>query len=263
MSATPFGDAYASAYDALYRDKDYAAECDAVEQAWADFAEGSVGRVLDVGCGTGEHALRFARRGYAVTGVDLSEAMLDRARAKADQEPGLDVTFREGDLADLGPALDATDEPFDAAVVLFAVLGYLHANDAIRSALAGLRRALRPGGLLVLDGWYGPAVLTDPPGERVRVLELDDGRTVLRAASGHLDTRRHCCTVDYRLWTLDGDRLADQTEERHTMRFFFPLELEAFLEDAGFEPVALGPFPHLDREPDATSWTFIAAARAV
>ena len=257
----PFGDAYALAYDALYRDKDYDAECEVVERAFAERADGPVRRVLDLGCGTGGHALRLARRGYAVTGVDLSAPMLDRARAKA--EPGLDVAFHQGDIRALDAALGPDAGPFDAAVVLFAVLGYLPANADLQAALAGIRRALRPGGLLVFDGWYGPAVLADPPGERVRVLDVGDGRTVLRSASGTLDPLHHRCTVDYRLWTLDGDRVVAHAEERHEMRFFFPLELALLLEGAGFEAPVLGAFPELDRPPDVGSWTFVAAARAV
>ena len=257
-----FGDAYADAYDALYRDKDYDAECDVLERAFAERADGPVRRILDAGCGTGGHALRLARRGYTVVGVDLSHAMLAHARAKA--EPGLDVAFLAGDLRALPAALAGDgDGGFDAAVVLFAVLGYLVTTDDLRVALAGLRRALRVGGLLVFDGWYGPAVLADPPGERLRVLDGGDGKTVLRAASGVLDPLRHRCTVSYRLWTLDGDRVAGRAEERHEMRFFFPLELEALLTEAGFAAPTVGAFPDLDRPPDAASWTFIAAARAV
>ncbi len=260
MTQDPFGEAYASAYDRLYQDKDYAAEVHAVEAAFETYADGPVRRVLDLGCGTGGHALPLARRGYDVTGIDLSPAMIAQARAKA--EPSLAVTFAQGDLARLDEAVPDAGS-YDAALILFAVLGYLPTNAGLRSALSGVRRALRPGGLLVFDGWYGPAVLADPPGERVRVIDAGDGQTIIRAASGHLDARHHRCTVDYRLWTLDGDRVIAHAEERHEMRFFFPLELDAALDAAGFEPVALGPFPHLDRDIEDGNWTFIAAARAV
>ncbi len=260
MTQAPFGDAYASAYDRLYQDKDYATEVDAVEDAFGTYAAVPVRRVLDLGCGTGGHALPLARRGYDVTGIDLSPAMIAQAKAKA--EAGLTVTFTQGDLRRLDEALPEAGS-YDAALILFAVLGYLPTNADLRAALSGVRRALRRGGLLVFDGWYGPAVLADPPGERVRVIDAGDGRTILRAASGHLDARHHRCTVDYRLWTLEGDRVVAHAEERHEMRFFFPLEIEAALEAAGFEPVALGPFPHLDRDLEDGSWTFIAAARAV
>ena len=72
-----FGAAYASAYDQLYVEKNYASECDMIE---ALLELGGVrrkkGKLLDLGCGTGNHAIPLARRGYEVTGVDLSEDML-------------------------------------------------------------------------------------------------------------------------------------------------------------------------------------------
>jgi hypothetical protein len=61
---------------------------------------------------------------------------------------------------------------------------------------------------------------------------------------------------------MEGDRVVQHAEERHEMRFFFPLELELLLDAAGFELVRLGAFPELDREPDDASWSFLAVARA-
>ncbi|CAN1560963.1 SmtA SAM-dependent methyltransferases [Fimbriimonadaceae bacterium] len=68
--------------------------------------------VLDVGCGTGRHAREFAKRGYRVTGVDLSPGMLAVAREKAD-EAGLDIEFVEADAKTF-----TLDRVFDAAVCL-------------------------------------------------------------------------------------------------------------------------------------------------
>src|SRR5580704_203117 len=58
------------------------------------------GQVLDVGCGTGEHALLAAIRGAKATGVDISPAAIEQARAKA-EERGLDVQFQVEDALDL------------------------------------------------------------------------------------------------------------------------------------------------------------------
>ena len=71
------------------------------------------------------------------------------------------------------------------------------------------------------------------------------------------------CKVSYRLWKIEGERLAGQTEETHRMRYFFPLELDLFLESSGFIPVRLGAFPEFDRDPDTTTWNALAVARAV
>ena len=109
--------------------------------------------------------------------------------------------------------------------MMFAVLGYQHTNAEVLDALATARAHLEVGGLFAFDVWYGPAVLSERPSERVKVIETGDQR-IIRVASGSLDEPNHLCTVDYRLWTLEGDQLVGEVTESHAMRFFFPLELE-------------------------------------
>jgi len=85
VSRTPFASLYAATYDALYRDKDYDGEVALVERLFREHGVGEVSSVLDLGCGTGSHAIRLAARGYEVVGVERSEAMLEVARRKAPQ----------------------------------------------------------------------------------------------------------------------------------------------------------------------------------
>jgi len=79
MSGHVFDKLYAGTYDALYQDKDYEAECDFLQQVFARYAQAPIRAILDLGCGTGGHALPLARRGYALTGVDRSEANASRS----------------------------------------------------------------------------------------------------------------------------------------------------------------------------------------
>jgi len=83
MSDQVFGQVYADQYDFLYSDKDYDAECDLLEEVFRRYRDGNVRTILDLGCGTGNHAIRLARRGYEVTGVDRSPEMLAKAEWKA------------------------------------------------------------------------------------------------------------------------------------------------------------------------------------
>jgi SAM-dependent methyltransferase len=101
-------------------------------------------RVLDVGTGTGELALRAARAGADVTGVDISEPLVDQARAKAAHE-GLPAAFDLGDAQRL-PYADAS---FDVAASCF---GVIFAPDA-RSVGRELARVVRAGGRLGLSTW--------------------------------------------------------------------------------------------------------------
>src|SRR5438552_12483490 len=93
----PFGVAYANAYDLLYHDKDYDAECDLVEAIVARYGVGPTRKVLDLGCGTGTHAVRLAKHGYDVVGVDRSSGMVRIAKEKLGRRR-LPLRFVRGDV---------------------------------------------------------------------------------------------------------------------------------------------------------------------
>src|SRR4029077_2882671 len=128
---------YATAYDALYAEKDYPGECDLLEQVFTTYAARRVSSILDLGCGTGLHAHELARRGYEVVGIDRSEAMLERARSVPTS-----ATFLQGDVRSVD-----LDRRFDAVVLLFAVLGYQVSDSDVLAALKTARRHLGQGGL--------------------------------------------------------------------------------------------------------------------
>jgi hypothetical protein len=93
-------------------------------------------------------------------------------------------------------------------------------------------------------------------------MEAPDAQ-VIRVAAGDLDVRHHLCAVRYHMWRIEDGRLAAEVREQHRMRYFFPLELELFCTQAGFELVRLGGFPDLEREPDEGTWNVGVVARAV
>ena len=252
-----FGRTYADAYDLLYHDKDYTTECDLIERVFQTYGDSAIQSVLDLGCGTGNHAIPLAQRGYEVVGIDRSESMLARAwRKAASLSDGCDAAFHQGDIRSVD-----LQRHFDAVLMMFAVMGYQLENADVLSALRTAHRHLRSGGLLIFDVWYGPAVLHQRPSQRVKVIPTPEGK-MLRASSGELDIRRHLCMVHFHVWRLEGERLVAETEESHLVRYFFPLELELFLECSGLAPVRLGTFPEFDQDPDETTWDVLGVGRA-
>ena len=255
MSST-FGSAYSDAYDLLYSDKDYKAECDVIETLFHRYSKIPVSTILDLGCGTGSHAFALSSRGYDVVGIDRSEGMLAVAQQRLSNEKGK-VRFQQGDIRTIDPG-----QQFDAALIMFAVLGYQVENNDVLSALQTARRNLKPGGLLLFDIWYGPAVLRERPSDRVKVIPTKTGK-ILRVASGGLDVAHHTCDVRFRLWKLAEGQVVTEIEETHRMRYFFPLELSLFLSCSGFHLIRLGAFTDFDRDPDESTWSAMVVAQAV
>jgi SAM-dependent methyltransferase len=109
--------------------------------------------LLDLGCGPGLYAERLTRLGFAVTGVDISRRSLTYAEAKA-KESGLSIRYLCCDYTRL-----AFEAEFDLCILIYDDYGVLSPENR-RKVLGNARRALRKGGLLILDA-YTPARLRD------------------------------------------------------------------------------------------------------
>lgn len=105
-------------------------------------------RVLDVACGTGKHAIALVQRGYDVTGVDLSLAMVERARANAAAEGVDGLKFS---VAGFGMLAERTEGDFDALLCLGNSLPHALTEEALHTTLDDMAAVLRPGGLLLIQ----------------------------------------------------------------------------------------------------------------
>ncbi len=102
-------------------------------------------RLLDLACGSGVHALRLARRGIEVVGLDIAPSLVRYCTEQAAAEELENVTFVEGDMRAL-----TYQEEFDALVVLSTSFGFFD-DETNRRVLDGIARALKPGGRVLLQ----------------------------------------------------------------------------------------------------------------
>jgi SAM-dependent methyltransferase len=251
-----FNEPYASAYDAMYAEKDDVAECDAVIALFRRHGDGKISRLLDLGCGTGRHASELARRGFDVIGVDFSEAMLARARKHMHSGKG-SLDFKQGDARSY-----RSGKPCDAVLMNFNVLGYMSSNQDFAASLTTARANLRAGGIFLTDFWYGPAVVFDPPGERLREIGAGDTKILRYSTSVH-EPDRQCIRITIRVVEVQQGQVRSDSEEIHTVRYFFPIELESALQSHGFRLAALTAYPDIEKPPDASHWQAALCAVAV
>lgn len=163
--------------------------------------------VVDVGCGRGRHVRILARRGYRVTGVDLSDESIAEARRQAASE-GLSerVSFQIGDMRE--PVCSGCA---DGVVNLFTSFGYFQEDAENERALRAMVTALRPGGWFVQDFLNAPLVVESlEPSERetaegVAIRErrwVEEGR-VNKEITLEKDGRTETFRESVRLFTLD------------------------------------------------------------
>ena len=250
---------YAEWYDLFYADKDYGAEAAFVDQVLREHGA-TGGTLLEIGCGTGAHAVPLAAKGWRVCGIDSSEDMLALARQRFERSGDESLAAIELHQAD-ARSFDL-GRRFDSAVSLFHVMSYQANPGDLDAALRAARRHLRPGGLFLFDFWFGPAVLAQKPEPRVRTVASERYRVVRRATPQHhegdrtVDVNYHFDVVDLKL----GER--HEVDELHRMRYLFPEELTRLAEDAQFGVESLAEWM-TRRAPSGQTWNACAVFRAM
>jgi SAM-dependent methyltransferase len=242
----------------LYKEKDYEAECDFLEELFRRYHGRGIKNILDLGCGTGGHALPLARRGYKVHGIDLSVTMTAIAKDKANVQ-GLSerIWFETGNIQNVN-----LGKKFDAVICMFAVIGYQISNEELFAVLQNVRKHLKPKGLFICDFWYGPAVLKERPTERIKILNEKEDR-IMRIARPEIDTQKNVVVVSYHLLRLRGIKLLEETRESHEMRYLFKPEIDFMLSQAGMQLVHFCPFGSPEQEAGEETWNVAAIAQAV
>ncbi len=235
---------------------------------WGDFAEEMAGRVLalaaehglseihhivDVACGTGVAAARFAGAGYRVTGVDRSPQMLAQARKRI-AEAGLPgVTLVEADMRDF-----TLDEPADLVTCMYDSLNYLLEEDDLLAAFRCAAAVLRAGGLYVFDM---NTVFGLAEGWGSRNFIRYDGDDCFIVGRTCWDYERSINTLTFHGFIRRG-QLWERFVETHVQRGYPVAAIRALLEQASLAVLNIrDPFADGAGEPGAKTGRVLVVAR--
>ena len=211
-------------------------ECDFLEQ---ELQFNKSRRILDVGCGTGRHAIELAKRGYTITGIDLSESLLTKARQKA-LDNKVQVDFLQQDARHL-----TFDQEFDAAIMLceggFPLMETDEMNFAI---LQQVTAALKSPGKFVFTTLNGLFPLFHSVEEFLA--DPAEGNDTYRDNKFDLMTFR-----DYKITEVEDD-LGNKKVLETNERYYVPSEITWLLKSLGYRSVEifaanLGTFSRQDR----------------
>jgi SAM-dependent methyltransferase len=208
-----FGEPVAERYDERYDHLTDPAVVDPIVDFLADLARR--GTALELGIGTGRIALPLAQRGVAVHGIDLSEAMVARLRAKPGAEQ-IDVTI--GDFATT--TVDAT---FSVAYLVANTIMNLTTQDEQVACFRNVATHLEPGGCFVIEVLV-PGLRRLPPGETFQLFDVSP----THVGFDEYDVARQGL-ISHHYWIEDGK------VERFSppFRYVWPAELDLMAQLAG------------------------------
>lgn len=205
----------AELYDAIYfAFKDYATEAaDIARRIRVEHPRART--VLDVACGTGEHAKLLAEQhGFEVDGVDLNAEFLRLARLKHPAGRFYEADMREFDLPGR----------YDAVICMFSSIGYVKTLPELERALRNFRRHLAPDGIVLVEPWFPPEAVS--AGHKSTRTAEANGVHVERVATTDIDGRLFLLRFDYTI--REGDRVRHTTELHELGLFTRDETLQAF-----------------------------------
>lgn len=236
---------YSMYYDLLYKDKNYKAEAQFIVDLIKKNHPGAK-TILNLGCGTGQHDLFLADAGFSVTGIDLSEEMIKIAKTKNSSSK---CNFIHGDARSL-----ELDTKFDVVISLFHVLSYQTSNRDVSNFFNTIYSLLTDGGISIFDYWYGPAVLSIKPEQRIKEFD-SSGMQITRRAMTEMNYLANIATVNYDIIVKDKTiNTIKEIQEKHPMRYFFSPELLMFTEIAGLNQIHQAAWMTQSTSPSDQTW---------
>ena len=218
--------AFASVYDRLMNNVDY----DKWAQHYAYLLSSAgvkSGRVCECACGTGSLTVRLAKLGYQMTGVDLSQEMLSVAVNKA-RAAGVNIPFVKQDMCKL-----ELHRRQDAVMCTCDGLNYLVKPERVRTFLSAAYRALKPGGVLVMD-LSTPYKLQNILGNNYQGCQDEDVSYVWQNI---YRPRNRTVDLNLSIFVRDENGLYTRFEEKQTQRAHTIEEMQKYLEDTGFTKI--------------------------
>jgi SAM-dependent methyltransferase len=179
-------------------------------------------RVLDLACGSGDHARRLAAGGLEVLGIDIADSLVAHCRQQAAKARLTTATFLQGDMRDLD-----FEGAFDAVLLLSGSFGFFD-DDTNRNVLGRMVRALKPGGRALIDVFDPQSMVIRPPR---RTWSQYGGGYGLRTTWWEPET----CTYVSEFMFIDDEGVLNTAAEQERIRVYSLPEWRAMFDDTGLE----------------------------
>ena len=198
---------YAKYYDLLYKDKDYYNETLYISKIIKKSTKGK--KILEIGCGTGSHAIELSKKGFQVCGIDNSKQMISAAKKKTKK-----LKFKVSDARKF-----KFEEKFDIILLNFHVINFITNENELKKFFINCYRALSKNGILLFDFINLNAVKILKPQKKVKVINYKQMK-IIRSTSPSFNKLNRKLNINFKLKILNKGEKIDEFKELHKLKLY-------------------------------------------
>ena len=194
-------------YNIIYKKKNYLKEVNYINF----FLKKNNMKILEVGCGTGNHAKYFLKKGHKVFGIDKSKSMINIANKNY---KSINLKFKCRTIEKINEK-----NSFDACIALFHVVNYFASIRELKSFFKNSHRILKKNSFLMFDFWNGKGVEKIPPKKSIKKINKKNIK-IVREGIPSLDKQKQIVKIRYK-YKINLDRYNKTFYELHKIRYLF------------------------------------------
>lgn len=207
-------------YDFIYSWKDYKKEANRIYKLIKKYKNSDGNKLLDVGCGTGNH-LKYFKYNFSCTGIDLNDEMVNVAKINVS-----DVFFTQADMINF----DLNDR-FDVIICLFSSIGYVKTYKNLEKTIVNFSKHLKSGGVVIIEPWFTKSTYwVGKPG-----MSTYDGEDIKIARINTTSLKNNLSIMEMHYIIAEKDKEVKYFVDSNELGLF---EIDRFLEimnDSGFK----------------------------
>lgn len=230
-------------YDLLFRSKGYQEETDLIFKLSEEYGIDNPQKILEIGCGTGNHTQVLYQRDISIVAIDNDPQMIKLSQDKLKQTDKLKIIYTNIE--------DLKEDNFDLSLAMFNVITYIPTTSDLDSFIQSVYQRLKKGGIFVFDLWNGIAAIKDPPLNKKTEIE-DNGEKIEVILTPTTDFFNQKTTLKYEI---------KEESFSFTQTLWTPMQITDSLKKASFELILCSPLMDYEKQATEKDWKVMFVAK--
>lgn len=232
-------------YDALFQNKDYGQETNLVFNLSKKFGIKTPQKILEIGCGTGNHTRLLSKSVSNLIAIDTDVEMIKIAKKKLSDYPNVKVIYT--------PVERLRNKNFDLALAMFNVITYIENSKKLGQFMKGVASRLEKGGIFIFDCWNGVAAIKNPPVKKITRFKHKNESITVTLTPG-IDLLNQKVRLNYQISVKETSK-KDNFHFDQTL--WTPMQISDALTQAGLKVILCSPIMKPNQKATEDDWKIL------